>query len=822
MRGKLHTQRTNRDVVSDDRINRAATLSVKRRLQCKQTNQEGKNLSHPRVALIAALIVLAISRPAIAAPKSQTPLPSNSVAVSDDSLATVLNPAGLAVSSGFNVHYLRTYSGASTGDDAFFISSPNMGFGMEFAGAPGNIDFTRYTLSSGSRLQGSLYWGTGFSWINSDEESYDKFSSLSLGLMLRRRYLSLGFVARDLNRPKLLDKNRTYDFGLAIRPRTWRVTLSFDARKTENAKGVDLDYAVELRPVQAALVRASLNRYGAFDIRFALTLGQAGLGSYNRFDDNREHQDGLGYIHFSNVNQNKPRLQSRIFLETPMGDVTRTLRFAKRDPDVAGALIRIGSSDFGVGRLQEVRNAIVEFKSAGKRAICYAHSYTTGSYIVASACDQIILHPSGEVRLIGLRSESSFYKKTLDKLGIRADLEHIGDYKSASDLLTREGMSDAHREVQNSILDDLYSQVCDSIAADRNLTQDQIKERIDKGPFTAKRAVEYGVIDRLAYSDELEVITEESTGEMYSLVKAKAYLNTEMFEPDWEVPLPKIAIIEATGTMVTGESFSDPFTGTRTMGSATIARAVRSVRENDSIKAAVLRIDSGGGLVIAADTIWRELMRLKEVKPLIVSMGDVAGSGGYYIAVPAHIIIAEPGTITGSIGVIGGKYSLKGLYDKIGVHKEIIKRGKHADFYTDYGDYPPEERAIVRQQIAEIYDDFVEKVAEARDMTKEEVDGIARGRIWTGKQALENGLVDELGGLDLALSIARKKAGLEKREVELIRLPRENWLTRWVTAYSSAKTLVTSSDSAKRRSLFDLLRRHRTFLLTPYAIEVND
>ena len=779
-------------------------------------------MSPPKAIIIAVLLTIVIPRLAGAAPKTQTPLPTNSVAVSDDSLATVFNPAGLAVNGGFNLYYLRTYSGSSTGDDAFFVSSPNMGFGMEFASAPSSVEFTRYTFSSGSRLMGSLYWGTGYSWINSDEEDYDKFSSLSLGLMLRRQYLSLGLVARDLNRPKLLDKNRTYDFGLAIRPRTWRATLSFDVRKTENAKGVDLDYAVEIRPVQAMLVRASLNRDGVFDVRFGLTLGQAGLGTYNRFDDSRKHQDGLGYIFLSNVIQNKPRIGKKIFLETQMRDVAKTLRAAKRDSDVAGALIRVENNAYGVGRLQEIRDVIREFKSTGKRTICYAHNYSTGSYIAASACDQIILHPSGEVRLIGLRSETSFYKKTLEKLGIRADLEHIGDYKSASDLFTREGMSDAHREVQNSILDDLYSQVCDSIAADRNLTQDEVKEQIDRGPFTAKQAVESGVVDRLAYRDELEEVTKKLVGGTYSLVKARTYLNTDTYEPDWEVPLPRIAIIEATGTMVTGDSFSDPFTGTRAMGSSTIARAVQSVREDDSVKAVVLRIDSGGGLVVAADIIWRELMRLKGVKPLIVSMGDVAGSGGYYIAMPAHVVIAEPGTITGSIGVIGGKYSLKGLYDKIGVHKEIIKRGKHADFYTDYGDYPPEERAIVRQQIGEIYDDFITKVAKAREMSKEEIDHIARGRIWTGKQALENGLVDELGGLDRALSVARKRAGLENREVELVRLPRENWLTRWIAAYNSAKTLVNSTDGVVRRSLLELLRQHRTFLLTPYAIEIND
>ena len=550
-------------------------------------------MNPPKVIIIAALLTLVISRLAVAVPKSHTPLPSSSVAVSDDSLATVFNPAGLGVNSGFNLYYLRTYSGASSGDDAFFVANSTAGFGMEFAG--GDVDFTRYAFSSGSRLWGSLYWGTGYSWINSDDESYDKFSSLSLGLMLRRRYLSLGIVARDLNRPKLLDKNRTYDFGLAIRPSTWRITFSFDGRKTENVPGADLDYAVELRPVEAMLVRASLNESGKFDLRFGITLGHSGLGTYNRFDDNRKHQDGVSYLRFSNVDQNKPRLRSKIFLETRMRDVARTLKMAKRDPDVAGALIRVGNSDFGVGRLQEIRDAVADFKAAGKRTICYAHNYATGGYIVASACDKIILHPSGEVRLIGLRSETAFYKKTLDKLGIRADLEHIGDYKSASDLFTREHMSDAHREVQNSILDDLYNQVCESIAADRGLTQDQIRGQIDQGPFTAKQAIENGVVDRLAYRDELEIIAKELTSETCSPVKAKTYLNTEIYQPDWEVPAPKIAIIEAAGTMVTGDSFSDPFTGNHAMGAATIARAVRSVREDDSVKAVVLRIDSGGG-----------------------------------------------------------------------------------------------------------------------------------------------------------------------------------------------------------------------------------
>jgi protease-4 len=264
------------------------------------------------------------------------------------------------------------------------------------------------------------------------------------------------------------------------------------------------------------------------------------------------------------------------------------------------------------------------------------------------------------------------------------------------------------------------------------------------------------------------------------------------------------------------------------MGASTIARAIKATRKDSSIKAVVLRIDSVGGLVIAADRIWRELIQLKSVKPLVVSMGDVAGSGGYYIAVPADVIVAEPGTITGSIGVIGGKYSLKGLYNKIGLHKEIIKRGKHADFYTDYSDYPLEERIIVQRQIQEIYDAFIDKVANARNMTREAVDSVGRGRIWTGRQAKEHGLVDELGGLALALSTARKRAGLENREVQLVRLPKQSLWSQLVHAFHEGYRALpmrktTSLDILWEASpVVDLITKHRTFLLMPYQITAND
>lgn len=786
------------------------------------------------VAFIFGVSVLfAVASP----PKVRTYLPSSSIAVSDDALATFFNPSGLGTGRALNLYYLRTYQSDWAGDDAFFLAVPNGGFGVEFANADMDTDFTRYTLSGGRYLGSSLYWGTSYSWINSDQKAYDGFRSLSLGFMYRRRYLSIGAMARDLNRPKLIGEKlgRTYDLGIALRPGTWRATLSVDIQKTQGVEGVELHYALELHPIRELMLRGTINSNRSFDLRFGINIGNWGFGTDNYFDQNRDPRAGVGYFQFSTAPKTKPIPRRRMFLDLPMGYLEQALRIAKWDKDVAGVLIRIGGNDYGIGQLQEMSDAILDFRESGRFAICYLSNCSTGDYIVAAACNAVLMHPAAEVRLIGLRAERSFYKGALDMLGVRADLEHIGKYKSASEAFTRRNMSDAHREIQNVIMDDLYEQLVLAIATRREWTQESVRNLIDRGPFTARAALSAGLVDRLVYEDELLDIVAELTDASTDLVPLREYARSGFYVQDWQVRLPKIAIIEAKGLMLTGNSFIDPFMGTQVMGADTIARAVQEVREDESIKAVVLRIDSGGGLVVAADIIWHELMRLTQVKPLVVSMGDVAASGGYYIAAPADVIVAEPGTITGSIGVIGGKYSFKGLYEKLGIQKEIIKRGKHADFYTDYGDYPPSEQAIVQKQIAEIYDDFITKVAIGRaGLTKEKVDSLGRGRIWTGRQAKENGLIDELGGLSLALAIAQERAGLKKKRFEVVRLPKQTWISQLLSDFQpilgtgigispAVPQLVTRAGGLSATSnLLNIIRKHRLFLLMPYQVEVSN
>ena len=829
-----------------------------------------KHLGHIGRNVISAALICGISTFCVAAPpKARTHLPSSSIAMSDDALATFFNPSGLAAGHGLNLYYLRTYQSDWAGDDAFFLAVPGAGFGMEFGTADADTDFTRYTFSGGYHLGNALYWGTSYSWMNSDNGGYDRFRSLSMGLMYRRRYFSIGAAARDLNRPKLLGEKlgRTYGLGLALRPGTWRTTLSIDMQKTQGIEGVELRYALEVRPIREFMLRGTLNNDLSFDVRFGVNIGNWGFGTGNAFDNNREAQSSVGYFHFSNAPKTKPLPRRRTFLDLPMSSLKQVLPIAKWDDDVAGVLVRIDGSGYGIAQLQEISDAILDFRESGRVVLCYLSNCSTGDYIVASACEGILIHPSAEVRLIGIRTEHSFYKGALDMLGIRANLEHLGEYKSASEAFTRRDMSEAHREIQNIILDDLYEQLIEAIAAGRGWTHEGVKERIDAGPYTARQAFAAELVDRLVYEDELPEVVTELTDARTDLVPLSEYVKSGLYAQEWQVPGPKVAIIKAEGLMLTGDSFVDPFMGTQVMGADTIAGIIKAVKDDDSIKAVVLRIDSGGGLVVAADTIWRELVQLKEVKPFVVSMGDVAASGGYYIAAPADTIVAEPGTITGSIGVVGGKYSFKGLYEKLGIHKEILKRGQHADFYTDYGDYPLAEKAIVQKQIQEIYDDFIEKVALGRTgLTVEDVDRLGQGRIWSGRQAKENGLVDELGGLSLAIAIAREHAGLGKKSIGIVEFPKKTWMSQllgnfglpfvslWTGKHRGKNTpnsfenivpQVSSIGNLRKEDkgvgteswlqfitqygglsttarLLNTIRKHRLFLLMPYHISVGN
>lgn len=458
-------------------------------------------------------------------------------------------------------------------------------------------------------------------------------------------------------------------------------------------------------------------------------------------------------------------------------ETIKRLEKAAKDKTVSGLVLDIQSPDIGRGKVEELRGAITRFRASGKKVYATLDSAMPADYLVACACDEIIMPETGELMLPGVHAEAMFFKGLLAKIGIEADFIHIGAYKSYAEPMTREGFSEPVRENMNSLVDSLYDEMITTIVKDRPISIAQAKEVVDTGLLSAKRAKELGLIDRVAYSDSLrEELTKKYDAEPLVLVKnyGKKEVDTDFSGPMGIVKLmqammggsstsgegkgKKIAIVYAVGPIATGKSESDMF-GDQTIGSTTIIEALREANEDKQVVAIVLRIDSPGGSALASDLIWHETQVIK--KPIVASMGDVAGSGGYYIAMGADKIIAAPSTITGSIGVVGGKMALKGLFDKVGITTETIERGKNSGLFSSSGKFTDSQREVIKKMMEETYDQFTDKAAKGRKMPVEKLRDLAGGRIYTGRQAKENGLVDELGTLHDAVVEAKKLAGLE-------------------------------------------------------------
>ncbi|MFI5007246.1 MAG: signal peptide peptidase SppA [Solirubrobacterales bacterium] len=435
------------------------------------------------------------------------------------------------------------------------------------------------------------------------------------------------------------------------------------------------------------------------------------------------------------------------------------------DPKIKGAIIEVGGlSDSGWGKVQELRDAIARFRKSGKPAYAYIEFCGNREYYLATACSKIYAIPSSLVLVSGLAAEVTFFRRTLDKLGVQAEFEGVGKYKNAPNQFTEDRFTPPHREQTEALVDSLFGQYVDAIAESRSKTDAEVRALIDHGPYDGESALAAGLVDELVYRDELEKRLKNAE----RLTPGRYVRASRGFSFDGRA---KVALIYAVGEIVSGRGGSGPFSG-GVVGAETLARVIREARNNDQIRAIVLRVDSPGGSGTASDVIWREVGLARKVKPVVISMGDVAASGGYYIAMNSDAIVAEPGTITGSIGVFSGKFNLRGLYDKIGLTKEIVTRGRNATIFSDYQPWSTEEKARMRALMTSFYADFIQKAATGRQKTVEEIDRVAQGRVWTGAEALEVGLVDRLGGLDVALSIAREKAKIGKdEELDLVVLP---------------------------------------------------
>ncbi len=527
--------------------------------------------------------------------------------------------------------------------------------------------------------------------------------------------------------------------------------------------------------------------------------------------------------------------------EQSFSSLLTQMRKAQVDSRIGGVLLDINFPGIGWGKADELRDAIADLRTSGKPVYAYLEIGTNREYYIASAAEKIYLSPPGSLYVNGFAAEAMFYKGSLDKLGVEADVIQIGPkYKNAPDQYTKTSMGEGQKEVVNALLDEYFERFTNAVATARKKSVEDVKAAIDSAPFTAAQAKTQGFVDDTLYREQVD--TELKTRLGY---KADDKLRTIGAGKYREVPSDslglnkgeKVAVIYASGAINSGRSSIGVING-QIVGSDTIIEAVNDAANDKSIKAIVLRVDSPGGSALASDLMWFAIENAKAKKPVVVSMGDVAASGGYYIACNANKIVAEPSTVTGSIGMFMGKPVIKGLYNWLGVSNEYTMRGKNAGIFRETEHWTPEEREkMVEQANAVYYDAFIPKVAKGRNKTVEEANSLGQGRVWTGTQAKANGLIDEFGGLEKAIDIAKEIAGLPAdKDVRRIAFPEPRPFLEsfFGSSDSEAKTkdqqaqeaIISALPADVRRAfryaaLFDQMQQGQAMALMPFELNIK-
>lgn len=478
-------------------------------------------------------------------------------------------------------------------------------------------------------------------------------------------------------------------------------------------------------------------------------------------------------------------------------DVVSAIERAASDQRVVGILAKVGDSPGGLGMLQELRDAFLAFGASGKKSIAYAETFGefgagNGGYYLATAFDQIFLQPSGDVGLTGLRYEVPFLAGTFEKAGLEAQMGQRYEFKNAVNSYTESEFTPAHAEAMQDLVDSQFDQIVRGIAQRRGLAGERVREIVDLGPHLGAEALSRGLVDGLAYRDEVYDAAEAKWGEEVEYRDLVDYAKVSRPSSGAET----IALIYGVGAISRGASGYDAITGSVRMGSETVAQAFRDAVDDEDVRAILFRVNSPGGSYVASDTIWREMVRARAAgKPVVASFGDVAGSGGYFVAMNADSIVAQPGTITGSIGVYGGKVVSRGLWKKIGTTFDAVSTSENSGMWSGVEGFDETGWRRMEDSLDRIYRDFVVKVAEGRSLAVEDVERVARGRIWTGERALENGLVDELGGFPVAYAALRRHLDLPADAPLAVRIfpaPKSPWQTL-VEGLSSFETASRSA-----------------------------
>ena len=754
-----------------------------------------------------SLLAVALLCPTAAlaqAPTAGVFLPDGDVAAGVGAQMLEVNPAGIGFAGGFDLAYSYIDASASTGGQGHQIALSvgldmlHLGLGTQFLNAPPGQDEGSSKATFAVALEMSESFAFGAAWhrfISDSDSALNDTQTWDVGVQMRpSRWVALGARLSDVSTPVIGETQVElgYDAAIAIRPGTEDLTLTATARlyDTKATFGGLLSWRF-FGPfaLQGRYERADLGESAVHRVMLGVSgLGQVALGLFG-FSPDLGGEDQAGFGVTARLRSSAPAMPSvmprpRIVevsiasaeeytitglftrtARTPFLNTLMTLRRLAAHDEVAGILLTIGAN-LGWAQAAEVREAIKMLRRAGKKVYAYLPVGDTRTYSIAAAADAIYTAPAGGVLLTGLRIEMMYLADLLGALGVEAQFVAIGAFKSAPETFTETGPTPATHAAENALLDSLYGLIVGHIAEGRDLPVEEVRRLIDQGPYTAKSAQDAGLVDGVIHYDEFETVAREAFGGRVSFVDP-AYLlagsDRRWGEQDG------IGLLFATGSITDGKSVQNPLTGAASTGADSFVRAARRMRLDPSIAAVVLRIDSPGGSVTAADAMWRELTRLAEVKPLIVSMGDVAASGGYYVAAPAVEILAMPETVTGSIGIFTGKFDLSQALTKVGINRVIMQRGKRAALLSSAKPWGPDEKTLIRESMQTLYDLFLDRVAAGRaNLSRADIEPLAQGRVWTGAQARGCGLVDRPAGFLTAIDLAAQEAGLGHGEYRLV------------------------------------------------------
>jgi len=759
---------------------------------------------------------------------------SESVATTNLVSSGMINPAGLAFYSSMGLRYSHGFTDSSfKGDDALMISSRRGFFGLEWLNHTTDTFRRRYTLALGDKVSSNFYMGISYSWFNGSA-LYKKIKSWKIGMLYHPLpATSLGFVADRINEPTFssLKQRRLYRPGIAVRPFKKTITFSSDLRwvEGENITEINGNLRVEILPFSRFHFSADYATEGMWRFGFTYDFEKTKTGVQGRLDRSQNYAGGSFFIELGALNYSSHLrsgktgyilLDGNIVEETtgrnlfgssqrPFYKVILSLRKGATDPAIKNLLVRIDGARLSFASAQEIRSAIIEYRKRNKDVFVFLDDGSNISYYIASVASEIIMSPSAYLDLRGIYATATFYTGSMEKLGIKAQVIKTGPHKTYGDGFTEKELTDEAREQLNWLMDDLYERFIEDISTGRRLTPGDTRDIINKGPYTAKDAYKLGLIDKLTYYDDL--IKGMDIGS-FQTVNLYEHYNKDYFNPRWSEP-KTIAIVYADGSIRSGESGRSFWEG-KIAGSSTISKALKRVRMDRNIKAVVLRVNSPGGDLFATDDIYRQIELLKSKKPLVVSMGGMAASGGYYISMAGDDILASPSSITGSIGVVVGKPDMSGFYEKIGLKKETIKRGKHSDIRSFDKAASEDEIDLVERQVEQYYRDFIGKVSQWRKIDVDSVDAVAGGRVWTGKQALDRGLIDSYGGIWDAIELARKRAGIDREDKLII-----NTYPRY--GFSLFNPPVTSIIENELTDIFDARLHHIFSLRLPYDLKIE-